>query len=133
MENQQVSEEELQVLESQLEEITPPSPADMAASFFTLNEKKLHSLIRNMSIRQLRRMIMAVASFPLKGEYAPKTPEEKNAAYLFNEMCFNRSIMQLQLEMKRADEANKKELEMQQVQESCMQEITNKEGEVSNG
>lgn len=86
------------------------TPADVAAMFFMMNEKKLRNAIKKMSAKQTYRMIMAVASYPLiKNEYLPKTDEERAAAYLFNEMTFNKNIMQLQLEAAKMEEAMKNE------------------------
>lgn len=103
------------------------SPADIAAAFFSMNEKKLNNLLRRMSVRQLRRVIMSVASYPLKGEYNPKSNEEKGVAYIFSEMMFNKSIMTLQLEAERVEDAQKRE------QENLKE--TNKliEGDIKNG
>lgn len=87
-------------------------PADIAAMFFTMNEKKLRTALKKLSAKQTFRMVMAVASYPLiKNEYLPKTDEERAAAYLFNEMTFNKNIMQLQIEAKRMEEAMAKEQE----------------------
>lgn len=103
--------------------------ADVAAMFFMMNEKKLKNSIHKMSRKQMLRMVMAVASYPLiKNEYLPKTDEEKSAAYLFNEMTFNKNIMQLQVEAAKMEEAMKQEQENESNKQSAIAE-----GEVSNG
>lgn len=96
----------------QLEQVpdSKHSPSDIAAAFFSMNERKLRNCLKRLSVRQMRRVMLSVASYPLKGEYAPKTDVEKSAAYIFNEMCFNRSIMQLEMEAQRVEQAQKEEL-----------------------
>lgn len=87
------------------------SASDVAATFFSMNERKLKNLLSKLSTRQLKRVIMSVASYPLKGEYAPVKAEEKSAAYIFSEMNFNKAIMMLEMEMQRVETAQKQELE----------------------
>lgn len=94
------------------------SPADIAAAFFTMNQTKLVRSLNALSLRALRRMVLNVAAYPTKGQYNPRDENERTAAYLFHEMMFNKSIMQLQVEAEKIEKANL--------------EQTNKEGENTN-
>lgn len=82
------------------------APEDLAATFFKMQAPKLSRLLHEMSAKQLRRIIFNVVSFPLiDTKYAPKVQEEKDAVYLMTEMMFNKSIMQLTIEMQKAEAA----------------------------
>lgn len=89
------------------------NPEDIAAAFFMKEKPRLKFLLKNLSAKQLRRVIMNVASFPLTdpGDL-PKTKEEKDVAYIFSEMTLNKSVMILTKEMQKAEEALKKQQEM---------------------
>lgn len=92
------------------------SPADIAAAFFMMQGPKLARNLEKMSVKQLRRMIMYVASFPLNDKtFKPKTDKEASAAYTFNEMTFNRAIMQLQAEYDKASKTSQKEIDNTEV------------------
>jgi len=97
--------------DTQRPDVTPGSignPEDIAAAFFKKEKPHLKLLLTKMSAKQLRRFVMNVAAFPLvdPGDL-PKTPEEKQAAYIFSEMTLNKSLMILAAEMKKAEEAIK--------------------------
>lgn len=78
-------------------------PADLAATFFKMQAPRLDRLLDKMSAKQLRRLIFNAVSYPLVDrKYAPRVQEEKDAAYLVAEMVFNRAIMQLTVEMQKA-------------------------------
>jgi hypothetical protein len=119
--------EELQEITELPVETEKHNPSDIAAAFFFLNEKKFNNVLKTLSARQLRRVMMSVASYPLKGDYNPRTENEKSAAYLFNEMTFNRSIMQLEEEARRFEQA----LAAEQEREALTQ--TTNEGVTTNG
>lgn len=83
-------------------------PEDVAAAFFRLNERKLDMLISKLAPYQMRELIKYVATYPLSSSsYMPTTVEEKQFAYLFSEMVFNKSIMQLSYEAEKLAEAEK--------------------------
>jgi hypothetical protein len=98
-------------------------PEDIASAFFSMEKPNLKKLLKEMSSKQLRRVIMNVASFPMiePGDKL-QTEYEKRAAYLFNEMVTNKTIIQLSYEMQRAEEAAK-QLE-QGVEENGKEEET---------
>lgn len=85
------------------------TPADMAAMFFSMNEKKLQVALGQLSIRQARRIIYNLASYPLgkSTNYALKTDAEKSVVYITNEMLNNKQVMAMaiQLEAAQAKEA----------------------------
>lgn len=84
------------------------NPEDVAAVFFSMNQKKLSMLLDKLSAKQLRRVIFNACSYPfVDKQYTPRTDEEKSAAYLVHEMVLNKTIMQLSFEMQKADEASK--------------------------
>lgn len=85
-------------------------PEDIAAAFFKKEKPRLRGLLMNMSAKQIRRFVMHVAAFPMHdaGDN-PKTDAERRAAYLFNEMVTNKTLMILSLEMQKVDEAQKAE------------------------
>lgn len=88
-------------------------PADAAAVFFSREKPMLKSLLNGMSVKQIRRFVIHVASYPLldAGDVL-QSEEEKRAAYLFGEMVWNRVIMQMQVEMEKTEAAMKqRELE----------------------
>lgn len=85
-------------------------PEDIAAAFFQRSKPVLKKLLGTMSAKQMRRFVMHVGSYPHhdKGDL-PRTEEEKKAAYILNEMMFNKTIMQLAAEAQKVDEAQKQE------------------------
>lgn len=110
------SPEAVEELKEQLEvkEEVQHSPADAAAAFFRLEEPRFKLLLEQMSAKQIRRFVMYVGAFPLTDRYKLQNDLEKRAAYLFGQMVFNKSIMQLQFEMERVEQAQKlKETEVQ--------------------
>ena len=83
-------------------------PEDIAAAFFMRQEPKFIQLVDKLSLRAAKRLIMHLALGPLANkDYKLNTDEEKSAAYIGNELIFNRVIMQLSEEMRVADEAAK--------------------------
>jgi hypothetical protein len=91
------------------------SPSDIASAFYALNEKKLKRCLEKLSVRQLRRVIMLVASYPLRDVYKTNNIDERGASYLLNEMVMNKVIMQLQVESERAEAAQKAEEEREKL------------------
>lgn len=82
------------------------TPEDAAAAFFSLEQPRFKELINNMSLRELKRLIYQLVSYPLtEKQYAPQTDIERKAFYIGNEMVQNRAMMQLHLEMKKVEEA----------------------------
>lgn len=89
-------------------------PADAAAVFFSREKPLLVSLLNGMSVKQIRRFVVHVASYPLLGPGdILQSEEEKRAAYLFGQMVWNKSIMQLQLEMEKHEAAMKQQQELE--------------------
>lgn len=86
------------------------NPEDLAAAFFMKEKPRLKFLLKNLSAKQLRRVIMYVASHPLTdpGDM-PRTKDEKDAAYIFSEMSLNKSVLVLSAEMQKAEQALKKQ------------------------
>lgn len=79
-------------------------PYDKAAAFFQKSAIDLEILLNNMSLRALKRMIMNVATYPyLDRNYTVKKgSNEEKASYRFNEMIWQKTIMQLQFEQEKA-------------------------------
>lgn len=96
---------------------TQHRPEDAAAAFFQMNESKLARLVDGLKLNQLQRIFMHVALAGLgKKPYkliGDDNEPEKQTAYVFNELVTQRFVMQLALEMERAENAHKKELEKQ--------------------
>jgi hypothetical protein len=107
--DQEVSPEALEqkMLENAAEADPTGTAADKAAAFFKKSAAELANLVPNMSKRALERMIMHVATYPLLGkEYIVKIGSiEHKAAYRFNEMVMQKTIMQLQFEADKAQKA----------------------------
>lgn len=107
------------------------SPADVAAAFFSLEYPRFRALLNELSQNELIRLCLNLAG----NEFVPeanrlKSEKEKSAYYLGNQMVFNRSIMQLQYEMDRAEAAQK----AQEEKESKTEEQTSLvQGENTNG
>lgn len=79
------------------------NPADVAAAMFHRRFPILQGLVKQLSMKELKRLIMNVASYPLADDkYAPKTQIEKDAAYHFSELVNEKMIMQLYLEQEKA-------------------------------
>lgn len=115
-ETQELSEVPVETTEEieQLPELPPSldhSPADTAAVFFKRYQKELVARLQTMSLRQVKRVIMAVGSHPFNGAYSPKDKNEERVAYLFNEMVYNKTIMILDFEKQRIETTKKEELE----------------------
>lgn len=77
-------------------------PADKAAAFFMKSAQELSRLIKDMSLRELKRMVMNVAAYPYIDIKVPKKGSiEERATYFFNEMTTHKMIMQLQFEQEK--------------------------------
>lgn len=87
-----------------LQEAPTHTPADMAAMFFSMNEKKLQVALGQLSIRQARRIIYNLASYPLgkSSNYALKTDAEKSVVYITNEMLNNKQVMAMAIQLEAA-------------------------------
>lgn len=81
----------------------PNNPEDAAAAFFAMNEKRFVNLLSKTSLKGLKRVIYNVATYPIGLRNVTLQEDEKELAYIFNEMVLNRSIMQLHLEMEKAN------------------------------
>lgn len=79
------------------------NPEDHAAAFFSMNEKVFINLLSKTSLRGLKRVIYNVATYPIGSRTVNLQEDEKQLAYIFNEMVLNRSIMQLHLEMEKVN------------------------------
>lgn len=103
------------------------TPADKAAAFFQKSAADLEILLSQMSLRACKRMILNVATYPfLDRSYEVKlnSPEAK-ASYRFNEMVWHKTIMQLQFEQEKAQQA---------IDEGkANEQLTLKKGEEENG
>jgi hypothetical protein len=101
------SEVEQKMVEKELSADPSGTPADKAAAFFQMSALKLKSLIDNMSLRELKRMVMNVGTYPyLDRNYEVKKGSvEEKATYCFNEMVWQKTIMQLQFEQEKAEKA----------------------------
>lgn len=79
------------------------NPADVAAAMFTKRLPILQKIVKQLSMKQLKRLIMNVSSYPLVDDkYKPQSQLEKDAAYHFSEMVNEKTIMQLYLEQEKA-------------------------------
>lgn len=77
-------------------------PADKAAAFFMKSAQELSRLIKDMSLRELKRMVMNIAAYPYIDIKVPKKGSiEERATYFFNEMTTHKMIMQLQFEQEK--------------------------------
>src|SRR5271165_2825262 len=83
------------------------NPADKAAAFFKKSAAELELLLRDMSLRAMKRMILNVATYPyLDRDYTVKRGStEEKASYRFNEMMWQKTIMQLHFEQEKAMKA----------------------------
>lgn len=82
------------------------TPEDTAALFFKMNKDKLKQNLAKLSQRQLKRVIMTAAAYPLTDhEHDGASDIEKNSLYLLNEMLINKSVMLLSVEMAKAEQA----------------------------
>lgn len=93
------------------------SPEDIAAAFFQLEYPRYKSLISQLSRNELERLALNLAG----GELVPmqnqlKSEKEKSAYYLGSQMSQNRVIMQLSVEMEKAEKA-----------QAALEEVNNKE------
>lgn len=93
------------------------SPADLAAAFFDKHLFALKTRVNMLSLRQLKRVMMSVASYPFaKVEYEPRSGIEKEVAYHFDQLIHTKAIMQLEFEREKVlkamedEEKNKTEL-----------------------
>lgn len=95
------------------------TPADVAAMYFKRHLPVLKELTRDLSAKQMRRVFMNVATYPLLGDkYKPQSELEKKACHFFNEMVTERIIMQLQVEQEKVLKAmEQKQNNEQQAQE----------------
>ena len=94
------------------------TPADVAALYFKRHLPVLKELARDLSAKQMRRVFMNVATFPLLGDkYKPQSELEKKACHFFNEMVTERIIMQLQVEQEKVLNAMEQKQTEQQAQE----------------
>ena len=118
---------EEKMVEKALNEDPSGTPADKAAAFFQKSAAELQGLINGMSLRELKRMVMHVSTYPFLGkEYKvkPGTIEYK-ATYRFSEMMWHKTIMQLQFEQEKAVK------EMEQDKNSNNESL--KKGDTDNG
>lgn len=84
--------------------------ADKAALMFKMQLPRFHALVKELSMKQLRRVLMNVASFPLADDrFKPQSELEKKAAYFFNELVTEKTVMQLYLEQEKAMKAMEEE------------------------
>lgn len=107
-----MSSEEIEeaILKEQIKDIDKHSPADIAAAFMQLYEKKLHRQIHALGKKELQRVLLHVAFSGLSNRpYALQTDDEKRAAHSFSEVINQRMIMQLQMEIERAEKASQVE------------------------
>lgn len=94
------------------------SPADVAAAMFARRLPILQNIVRKLSMKQIKRVVMNVASYPLVGDkYKPQDQTEKDAIYHFNEMVTEKMIMQLSLEQEKVLKAMEEKAIDQQTQE----------------
>ena len=95
------------------------TPADVAAMYFKRHLPVLKELTRDLSAKQMSRVFMNLATYPLLGDkYKPQSELEKKACHFFNEMVTERIIMQLQVEQEKVLKAmEQKQNNEQQAQE----------------
>lgn len=106
----QTPEEVEQALNKAKDQINRHNPEDVAAAFFKMEQPKFKKLIESLSHRQLKRLVFQLVSGPLvQQQYVATSEEEKRAYYLGDQMIYNRMIMQLSMEMQKAEEAVQKE------------------------
>lgn len=125
-----------QIVKEQIVDQNPHGPEDIAAVFFQRHTPVFINAVNKLSFRQLKRVLINLTLGPLAPrEYLPSKEIEKHAAYIGNELIFERVIMQLHVEMQRAQEAENKTLTSEE--NSNKMETSNnnslKEGESSNG
>lgn len=109
------------------------NPEDVAAAFFSMNDKRLINNLRQLSKRQLERVCYHVASHGLGAKPVKLNDElEKNTAYVMLEMITNRVIMQLHLEMEKAEKASLQSVENHDIIKPSLEEagqiLENKNG-----
>lgn len=84
--------------------------ADKAAMMFKMQLPRFHAIVKQLSMKQMRRVLMNVASFPLADDrFKPQSELEKKAAYFFNELVTEKTVMQLYLEQEKAIKAMEEE------------------------
>lgn len=95
------------MVDKALKEDPTGTPGDKAAAFFQRSVVELKSLLEDMSLREIKRMILNVATYPfLDRNYEVKKGSiEAKASYRFNEMVWQKTIMQLQFEQEKAQKA----------------------------
>lgn len=101
------------------------TPADAAAAFFSLEYPRFRGMLNTLSHNELIRVCLNLAG----NEFVPeqnklKSDKERSAFYLGDQMIFNRSIMRLQLEMERAEQAQKM-LDQNEKQQETKEENNN--------
>lgn len=81
-------------------------PEDIVAIYYQKEKNSLAHLLRTMSAKQLRRMIMFVGSYPelAAGDHV-RTLEEKRSAELFHNMMMHKCVLILGQEHARAVDA----------------------------
>lgn len=106
LEQATVSPEALEkgMVAKELAEDPTGTPADKAAAFFQRSAIDLNVLLNQMSLRALKRMVLNVATYPyLERDYTVKKGStEEKASYRFNEMVWQKTLMQLQFEQEKA-------------------------------
>ena len=92
------------MVEKALAEDPTGTSADKAAAFFQRSAHDLKILLDKMSLREMKRMIMNVSTYPyLDRNYEVKSGSvEAKASYRFNEIMWQKTIMQLQFEQEKA-------------------------------
>lgn len=121
-----------QIMQEQLKDIDKHNPEDIAAVFFQRHESEYVKYVNTLSNRGLKRLCMHLALGPLANkDYKMKDNNEKHAAYIGNELVMERVLMQLSVEVQKAEEAQK------QIDAQANEEILNTksetEGEQTNG
>ena len=110
------------------------NPEDLAAAFFSLNHKRLLQGFNQMSKRQLIRVCYHIACMGLHDTKAALQDEvEKRCAYVMNEMITNRVIMQLHMEMEKAEKASLTEASTNDIIKPALEEIAETKLENNNG
>lgn len=101
------AELEAGMIEKAIQEDPTGSAGDKAAAFFQRSAVDLNMLLNGMSLRAIKRMVMNVATYPyLDRNYEIKRDSvEAKASYRFNEMVWQKTIMQLEFEQEKAMKA----------------------------
>lgn len=102
------------MVEKALAEDPSGTAADKAAAFFQKSAADLQIHLNGMSLREIKRMVMNVATYPyLDRAYTVKRGSiEEKASYRFNEMVWQKTIMQLQFEQEKALKAMEEQKEL---------------------